>query len=917
MRSRFNPLYHLLDTDYHETFDRYAPETADFYDQVFALLPSQWTIQRRGMWFQCTSGKNIIPKQGWKIHLSATSAIAREVLTRCATVLFENGKANFKFALDTSTLLLINGKNWTRGGAAKFITVYPSDQHEFLQLIERLHQATKGLSGPYILSDYRYGDSRVVFYRYGGMKSHDVLNVRGEKTPMLTGPDGREIPDERLAYPITPAWASCPLAMNRPSAGNDEGAVVLQNRFRVEDVLSFSSAGGVYRAIDQETNQSVVVKEARPHIHEGNDGYDAVARLKNEYRFLEIFADTGIAARPICLFYEWEHWFLVEEYVEGVTLATHAAQHSILLRTRPSAEDYETWYGVFRELAIHLTRIVQTLQSRNVIFTDFSPNNLLVCAGRTDLKLIDFEGAYKAGENPGDLIYTPGFVSKNRLSRGTADFADDGYSLGAVLLAYLLPLNGLFHLQPEAKREIVASIQRDAKLPAAVGEMILNLLDEDPVRRPCTAQVLETMDQARACEEPAFLSSPGPDYGQIVHGIVNHIQEAANFSRQDRLFPSDPNLFTTNPLSTAYGASGVVYALKKITGVLPQRSVEWMLSRRISRDQYAPGLYIGLSGIAWSLLEAGVQDEAERVFELTFAHPLLDEAADLFYGMAGWGMTNLRFFHETGNELYLDHARETAQELLKPANTRSGHAWELLNEKRIGLAHGGSGIALFLLYLYLITKEERFALGGEQALNLDISCGVGTKDNGLSWPSDANATALLYPYWRYGAAGVGMAAARFYKFLNCEQYRPVLEKIFVETDRKYAVLAGRFMGLAGLGEFLLDMYDFTGEERFLQSSYKVAEGTARFRVEREGIAFPGDSLSRLSCDYGTGSAGVALFLHRLTAGGCADFMLDAFHQTETKNPARQVYAGNSKQFKAEHANASTRGEYFAGAACYY
>jgi hypothetical protein len=40
------------------------------------------------------------------------------------------------------------------------------------------------------------------------------------------------------------------------------------------------------------------------------------------------------------------------------------------------------------------------------------------------------------------------------------------------------------------------------------------------------------------------------------------------------------------------------------------------------------------------------------------------------------------------------------------------------------------------------------------------------------------------------------------------------------------------------------------------------------------MAFPGDTLSRVSCDYGTGSAGIALFIHRLLHGGATDFMLD-------------------------------------------
>jgi hypothetical protein len=83
------------------------------------------------------------------------------------------------------------------------------------------------------------------------------------------------------------------------------------------------------------------------------------------------------------------------------------------------------------------------------------------------------------------------------------------------------------------------------------------------------------------------------------------------------------------------------------------------------------------------------------------------------------------------------------------------------------------------------------------------------------------------------------------------------------------------MGLAGLGDFLMDMNQFTGESRYLESARKVAKGIRQFRVERNGIAFPGDFLSRLCCDLGTGSAGIALFLNRLAGHPNSDFMLDA------------------------------------------
>lgn len=200
-------------------------------------------------------------------------------------------------------------------------------------------------------------------------------------------------------------------------------------------------------------------------------------------------------------------------------------------------------------------------------------------------------------------------------------------------------------------------------------------------------------------------------------------------------------------------------------------------------------------------------------------------------------------------------------------------------ESWLGLAHGASGVALFFLYLYLATGDSRFLETGQEALEFDLSFAVKTKNGGLSWARTANSTSPLYPYWHFGGAGIGRVALRFYRLLKDEQLRAVLEGIFIESDRKYAAFPGQFMGLSGLGEFSLDMYDLFNESRFLKAAEKVARGIMLFRVKRNGLAFPGDHLARLSCDYGTGSSGIALFLSRLMGGRGCNFMLDSLFDT--------------------------------------
>ena len=115
-----------------------------------------------------------------------------------------------------------------------------------------------------------------------------------------------------------------------------------------------------------------------------------------------------------------------------------------------------------------------------------------------------------------------------------------------------------------------------------------------------------------------------------------HLNGVAEYHRNDRLYPADPGVFATNPLSLAYGAAGVSYALHKLTGEVPQAAIDWVLQHKISSTEYPSGLYIGMAGIAWSLLEMGVRGPAEEILQSSFKHPLAYNTPDLFHGIAGW-----------------------------------------------------------------------------------------------------------------------------------------------------------------------------------------------------------------------------------------------------------------------------------------
>ena len=420
-----------------------------------------------------------------------------------------------------------------------------------------------------------------------------------------------------------------------------------------------------------------------------------------------------------------------------------------------------------------------------------------------------------------------------------------------------------------------------------------SLLDPEPAKRPNASTVVASLNNT-----PPIVSFPVndpeaklPELTDTVSKIASYIESQSTCHRVDRLFPSDPELFSTNPLGIAHGACGIALALKQMTGKVPQEVVAWILQHLSKADQCPPGLYVGQSGIAWALDEMGHGEVAAGICRTSQAHPLLMQSPDIYHGAAGWGMTQLRFFLRTGDEEYLSCAKQAAHYLLSTARDdgKQGQWWESLGERHFGLAHGASGISLFLLYLYLTTNEQAYLETGLKGIEADLTKGIATPDGGTTWRVRESSRTVV-PYWRYGSVGVGAALARYNLVLNGQpRFEEALGRITIDADRRYTIFPGKFFGLAGLGDFFLDLVRFGIDPNTnLRRARKVADGALLYSISRpEGIAFPGEELMRISCDYATGGAGIGMFLQRLDNPNiAAPFLLDdlfaVFGKTEFK-----------------------------------
>lgn len=869
--------YALSHREFYESLDHYVADENTYLKVVREMLPKGWNIIRSNIFFNCTPSDHKLPEQGWKIHISAVTRNASSVLRDIVPILTREMTA-FKFVLDPSMLFLIVGKRWYRGGAGKFITIYPHNLEHFQSLIEKLYQAASRHEGPYILSDRRYKDSKCVFYRYGGITMNSSLTIKGDRVPFIMSPTNEMVPDRRLAMFSMPDWVSDPFP--QPATAGAAGDLSLKDgRYAIRSSLRFSNSGGLYLALDRESGSTVVLKEARPLTNVDDFGRDATMLLKKEYRILQTLEDSRVAPRPIDLFQEWEHTFLVQEYLEGPTLRQDAVLHNVTRSTQPTPAYLREFYDYFASLFSRMVEILQVLRRHNIVYGDFSPTNGIVCKDGK-VRIVDFEAACQLGVDQRGRLFTPGFAAADHFLDDVPQYDIDYYGVGALMLSYLMPIHAVLGLEPMAHERFLRSIGDDYGLPESLLRLISRLMSLTPAERPGPDEVSETLNNPSPFRAPQIFQPPQLDDSRVEHVIdqtIKYMTQSATYERRDRLFPLDPKIFATNPLSLAYGACGVAYAMQKIKGAAPQEICDWILKQEVSIEKYPPGLYVGMAGIAWTLLALGYREEAERIMAKSNEHPLLSESSDLYYGLAGWGMAHLKFHLECGSPAYLGKAVYAGQELVRTRTvTDQGCRWGRGSELKFGFAHGSSGISLFLLYLYLATDNQLFLQVGREALDFDLNNGVRLQDS-LLWPTHAGEDRSLVPYWRYGSAGVGTVTLRYYQVIENERYRLLLDEIRLEMDRKHAIYPGRGFGLASLGELLLDLANAGVEtEKCLALARKVASGILLFQLDKgaQGIAFPGADLWKISCDYFSGSAGVALFLHRLLHPGPADFMLD-------------------------------------------
>ncbi|MGW6291617.1 class III lanthionine synthetase LanKC [Streptomyces sp. NPDC055058] len=800
-----------------------APDHDGATDQDFhaGRVPGTgWTVTRGREWTFCTPPDLDVPDQGWKIHVSASPDNAAELLDQVAPYCVEHGLM-YKYISNREILGRRGSKYGDRSASGKFITIYPPTEEILERTLRELDELIGGTPAPYVLSDLRWNEGPL-FVRYGGFVLKMARAENGALVPGIRNPDGEMVPDVRRPAFRPPEWVTLPPFLAEAHARRKEGT--LKNfPFRVYKALHFSNGGGVYRAVDNRTGAEVLLKEARPLAGLDASGADAITRMEREHWALTTLA--GLPTVPALVDYRdgHEHRFLAREFVEGEALI------DVLRRRHPftSGQDSPEVRAAYTEWALDIldqvARGVADMHRRGVVFGDLHPGNILVKADNT-VAFIDMETCTPVEAGYQQAMGALGFHAPHHLTGPAVDL----FALNVLRLTMFMPLPQVVPWGVAKVRTLLEAATEHFDLPESLTRAIADGLGPEVL----------TGDRDFRADWPA---TPGPG---LREAIARSIVEAASPERDDRLYPGDAMQFLIPDGGTtfAYGAAGVLWALSRTGHRPPAEHVQWLADHARDAETDGPGFYTGLAGLAYTLDHLGRREEADAVMRRAFATPAANVSDSLCNGWSGLGLVALHLAERRGDAAYLEMARTLAGRLGGPESAPAG-------PKRVGLVHGRTGHALFLLRLFEHTGDVRHLDAAEAELRADLD----TID------LDQEDSRLRLGPGLIGSAGLALVIRAFQRYRPSAHLAAARARLLQTVHTHFAISCGLFTGRAGA------LFALTGEDRDpdLIRTHLDALGWEAMAAEPGRVDFLGDHGYRLSTDLATGSAGVLLALAAL------------------------------------------------------
>jgi serine/threonine protein kinase/predicted ATPase len=264
--------------------------------------------------------------------------------------------------------------------------------------------------------------------------------------------------------------------------------------YRLDARIGEGGMGEVFRAFDTRLNRPVALKVLR---QAREDHQEAVVRFLREARAASALNHPNIVIVHEVGETEAGSPFIVQEFIEGQTL------RSMLREPLPPE--------AIADLGGQIARALAAAHAAGIVHRDIKPENIMIRADGF-VKVLDFGIARRTpldasqlatthtteaalSTAPGTLLGTPAYMAPEQVRGEELGPAVDVFALGVVLYEMATarrPFTGSTPLGVVAavlSEQPVPPSRIDRGISAALDELLLQMLDKDPARRPSAQEV--------------------------------------------------------------------------------------------------------------------------------------------------------------------------------------------------------------------------------------------------------------------------------------------------------------------------------------------------------------------------------------------------------------------------------------------
>lgn len=834
-------------------------------------------VQYRETWPWLETGK-LGKVQGWKLHLSSTPDAMASLLAQVYPILRQY-HVPFRVIQDTFACVLLNRGEFGAEAIGKAITVYADEIADIDGLTTALVEATQGFTGPDILSDIYLGGR--VFARYGAFNPVMQYDVSGQPRSCIYAPDGELKEDMCGDATANFTYGSLPFDRKKYALSLSEtmpAAKVVGQRYLLMEVVERHACGNTFHAVDVCDTQAMrakLVRQGRFYTVSDTYGRDIRDRFKHQQKMHLAALGTGLVPKCHAYFEENGSAYLVLEPATGVPL--QSALDGIRVRQRWSALDDER-KGKVLALLENAILSVMRLHALDIVHRDIQPHALYVADDNEvtfhSLEIAQFTDSTAIPFDTGK----PGFSAPEQVNGMSVSFAQDTYSLGALIVTALSGVRPEQLIWQETGQ--YADIRKlSPGLPASFYDCVLCAINPHPECRPALTELRDEITMARTGllhTQPGRRRNAAKQrpprralYKQAEEALIKGLQAYIGHC----VMPDGKH-------GLADGVAGVCYLVDEIKrhdnsilSALPELGTLCLEQARVLQKYSGvqmPGLHNGGAGIALSLCRMqqsgllSIQEEERQRF-LQQAFGTRAEWPDIAYGAAGQGVAVLAL-KDMGATSGLEAFADSCAGYLTGCQKENG-SWVLpegvngLSGNTLpGFAHGVAGMAYFLAEYGYARKQENAIKAALRAVQW-LKTASSQYNGRLHWKHSDN-NHQVYHGWRHGAAGISILFRSLWRHTQDKVFHTLLDKSLYLPVEGFAIPdLSLEQGMGGLGILLIEAFAATQDERYLRDAEVVAEHILYRSVPtHNGIVWLAEGSCQPTTELMAGMGGVLLFL---------------------------------------------------------